>query len=90
MGKSLLPSLKEKKRYIKLSALEGRLNREEIDIVVKEYLGVLAYSKAGINFPKNNIIRCNSSSLTNVKAALCTSKQQIIINNVSGIISRVK
>lgn len=89
MGRSILPSLKDKKRYLRISALKDLdmlLLRNEL----KESLGFFGYSKAGLNFPKKDIIRCNSSSLTDVKAALCLSKQQVIINNISGMIGRVK
>ena len=90
MGRSILPSLKDKKRYMKISSIHENLDISVLREELKEFLGILGYSKAGINYPKKDVIRCNSSSLTDIKAALCLSNQQIIINNVSGNISRVK
>ncbi len=90
MGRSILPTLKESKRYIKLTTLNGIIKTKEIEDSLKDYLGFSGYSKAGIAFPKKEILRCNSSSLTNVKAGLAFSQQQIIIKNVSGNIGKVK
>lgn len=90
MGRSILPTLKEKKRYMELTTLKGNIDEKEIKESLINYLGLLGYSKGGIFFPKNDILRCNSSSLTDVKAGLSFSKQQIIIKNVSGNIGRVK
>jgi ribonuclease P/MRP protein subunit POP5 len=79
--KSLLPSLKEKKRYlaIKIEPQQGVLIRnptEEIIIKIKNLLGVFDSAEAGIMYldydSKNNIsfIKCSASSLDKVRACL--------------------
>lgn len=79
--KSLLPSLKEKKRYIaiKVEPMQGSLTRnptEEIIHKIKNILGVFDSADAGLMYldydQKKNIsfIKCSASSLDKVRASL--------------------
>lgn len=79
--KSLLPSLKEKKRYIaiKVEPIQGYLTRnptEEIIHKIKTVLGVFDSADAGLMYldydGKNNIsfIKCSALSLDKVRASL--------------------
>jgi ribonuclease P/MRP protein subunit POP5 len=79
--KSLLPSLKERKRYlaIKIEPIQGAIIRnptEEIVQKIKNLLGVFDSAEAGLMYldydNKNNIsfIRCSASSLDKVRASL--------------------
>jgi ribonuclease P/MRP protein subunit POP5 len=79
--KSLLPSLKERKRYlaIKIEPMQGIITRnptEEIIQKIKNILGVFDSAEAGLMYlnydSKNNIsfIKCSASSLDKVRASL--------------------
>jgi ribonuclease P/MRP protein subunit POP5 len=79
--KSLLPSLKERKRYlaVKIEAVNGTINRnptEEIIQKLKALLGVFDSADAGLMYldydSKNNVsfIKCSAHSLDKVRAAL--------------------
>lgn len=79
--KSLLPSLKERKRYlaIKIDPINETIKRnptEEIIRKIKNILGVFHSAEAGIMYldydQKNNIsyIRCSASMLDKVRASL--------------------
>lgn len=79
--KSLLPSLKERKRYlaIKIESVEGIIARnptEEIIQKIKNILGVFDSAEAGLIYldydQKENIsfIKCSASSLDKIRASL--------------------
>ena len=79
--KSLLPSLKERKRYlaVKIEPINGAIIRnptEEIIRKIKNILGVFQSAQAGLMYldydQKNNIsfIKCSASSLDKVRASL--------------------
>lgn len=81
MVRPILPTLKDKKRYITYEVVKGKINMKQ---ELSKNLGILGYSKAGIMFVKTNIIRCNANSLKDVKAGMCLSNAVITINKVSG------
>jgi len=79
--KSLLPSLKERKRYlaIKIEPVNGVIQKnptEEIIRKIKNILGVFHSAEAGLMYldydQKNNIsfVRCSASMLDKVRASL--------------------
>jgi ribonuclease P/MRP protein subunit POP5 len=79
--KSLLPSLKERKRYlaIKIEPVHGLITRnptEEIIQKIKNTLGIFDSAEAGLMYldydSKNNIsfIKCSAASLDKVRASL--------------------
>ncbi|MFA6072754.1 MAG: Rpp14/Pop5 family protein [Candidatus Woesearchaeota archaeon] len=79
--KSLLPSLKERKRYlaIKVLPINSQIVRnptEEIMQKIRGILGVFESADAGLMYldydQKNNVsfIRCSASSLNKVRASL--------------------
>ena len=103
--KPLLPSLKEKKRYV-VYEVEGNFNKQEVFREIEKsclgFLGELGYGKAGImvlkDIWKNNkgIVRVNNKYTEEVKMALGLIKT---INNkkarvqsigTSGIIDKAK
>jgi len=83
--KSLLPSLKEKKRYIAFDVINGNnLNQDDIEGTIysncKNFIGNLNYAKAGINIlsekgdNKKGVIRVNTKYTDHVKSALMMIK----------------
>jgi len=84
--KSLLPSLKEKKRYIAFDVItEKNLNQDDIEGAIysncKSFIGNLNYSKAGINIlselgsSKKGVIRVTNKYTDHVKSALMMIKE---------------
>ena len=99
--KRLLPSLKEKKRYLAFETIsESKITDSDIKNAVKEsalkFMGELNYGKAEIKMIKNNIIKVNSKFVNHLKTSLMLIKD---INNkkitfktkkVSGILKKLK
>ena len=104
--KPLLPSLKEKKRYIAFEVLsDNEINQEEaykaIENNSKDYLGSLGLSKASflpLNIWKNNrgIIKVAHKEADNMKASLTLIKninqKNVVIRSigVSGVLNKAK
>ena len=86
--KPLLPSLREKPRYIAYK-LEKKLNKEYIYDNIKRFLGELGMAKAGVRVMDNNIVRTNSKHVDKVKSALLLIKG-LHIKKVSGLLGKVK
>jgi len=83
--KSLLPSLKEKKRYIAFNVISDKnLNQDDIRGAIysncKSFIGNLNYSKAGISIlselgnNKKGVIRVNNKYTDHVKTSLMMIK----------------
>ena len=99
--KSLLPSLREKTRYIKYDVIaEKQISQadvqEEIKKSIHSFLGDLGTAKAGIMLMDHNIIRVNANHVNEVISALTLVKkckdQKIIIKTkkVSGLLKKLK
>jgi ribonuclease P/MRP protein subunit POP5 len=84
--KALLPSLREKKRYVAFevisqSELESNSVKQEIDESCISYLGELNYGKSGIMFLsdkyKNNkgILRVEVKHVNDIKSCLALTKK---------------
>lgn len=102
----MLPSLKEKKRYIAFEVISNdKVDQEEsykaIKTKSKEFLGSLGLSKAGflpLNIWKNNkgIIKVAHKEVDNIKAALALTKninsKEVIIRSlgISGVLNKAK
>ncbi len=78
--KSLLPSLREKKKYL----LIEKTSKDRIEKAVLDYVGVLGYGKAAPMWVKGkeNILAVNRKELEKVKAAL--ELDGIKVRRVSG------
>ena len=82
--KGILPSLKEKKRYLAYEVIsEGNLNKYDIAKAVKEnslkFMGSLNYGKAGVKMisaGKKGIVKVNNKFVDHLKSSL------ILINKV--------
>ena len=89
--KPILPSLKDKERYI---LYEGKVSRTMIKQGIKDFIGEYGLSRAGIMFIsyKNNkgIIKTNVKYLDHVKTALSLMKTRVKPIKVSGTIKKLK
>tara|TARA_Y100000310_G_scaffold345665_1_gene467967 strand:- start:22569 stop:22907 length:339 start_codon:yes stop_codon:yes gene_type:complete len=104
--KPILPSLREKKRYIVYEMISDKKfkfkeAKETMDRVILKFLGELGYSKAGIihldNFKNNKgIIRVNHKEVDNVKTSLMliekinNHKVLVKTNLVTGLLNKAK
>jgi len=83
--KPLIPSHREKKRYL---LIEGKELKKNVEGSIKEYLGILGLAKSSPNWIELNgqkgIFSINRSSLDDVRAALLVSRSGIKIFRVSG------
>jgi RNase P/RNase MRP subunit POP5 len=83
--KALIPSQREKKRYLKI---QGKDLKKNVIKVLHEFLGELGMSKIAlkwINSEKDSgIISINRKMLDSVKAGFCLSKERINVLKVSG------
>lgn len=100
--KPILPSLKERKRYIVFEVVSATTQsfetiKEKINKALLAFLGELGCAKAGIivlNEWKNNrgIIKVNNKEVDKVKAALTLIKNSILIKciYVTGLLNKAK
>ena len=85
--KSLLPSLKQNKRYLLIEA--GK--KKKAERALKEFLGIFGLAKANPQFidsDKHTIISINHTSLDEVRTALELSSIKCL--RVSGTINKLK
>jgi len=103
--KALLPSLREKKRYLAYKIVSTtKINKNQAENSIKNailsFLGQLGYSKAGpifLDYSNNKgIIRINNKEVDNVKASLTLmekiNKERIMIKSLltSGLINKAR
>jgi len=103
--KPLLPSLREKKRYLAFEVIsEEKIPEMEVEEIilnsVKEYLGTLHMGKAGIMFLRNRynkdkqkgIIKVNNKYLEHLRASIAlVDKPNMLIRSTdaSGILKKL-
>jgi len=104
MLKPVLPSLREKKRYISCDILPKQdisfqTLKKEINSHLLRTLGEIGHSKAGIQYIQHNkkmIIRTSNKELTSTRAALMlinkinNKKARIKTAKISGILKKLK
>ena len=104
--KALLPSLREKKRYVGFvveskESLDLKQVKESIETSMKELVGSLGMANAGLLFLKDwkdnkGIVRVSTKNVEHLKASLALSKEingkKIIIKSlgVSGVVDKVR
>ncbi len=94
----LLPSLKERKRYVVYEALsKKKVNDEEVLTSLKDsirsYLGELNTAKAGLKYLKDNIIRVDHKHVDELKSAIAlVNKKGLILKSkyVSGTLKKAR
>jgi RNase P/RNase MRP subunit POP5 len=91
--KSLKPSHREKKRYLLIRGKNA--NKEDIEKAILDFIGILGYAKAGINFvnmnniPKEKIILAvNRKSVEEIRTSFLMNEKEIIIESVSGVLNK--
>jgi RNase P/RNase MRP subunit POP5 len=82
--KNLLPSLREKKRYLLL----GNVSKEKIERAILDYVGILGYGKASPVFVKAGVLAVNRKEVEKIKAALLLAG--IKVKKVSGTLKSLK
>jgi len=100
--KPLLPSLREKKRYIVFDVKTNDFDKKKVENTIVEtalkFIGELGISKAGFMFLSDSwdenkgIIKVNSKYVDEIKMVLGLVKGNIIVNpiGVSGTLKRAK
>ena len=83
--KPLKPSMREKKRYLKLS---GKNLDKNVEKAILEFIGILGVSKASLAWIKKGknsaIISVNRGSLNHVRASFAAFPDEIIVKKASG------
>lgn len=64
--KALKPSMKENKRYLKLS---GNYDKKNVEEAILRFIGVLGYAKAAPMWVNKNVIAVNREWLNEVRGA---------------------
>jgi|SRR3989338_10913039 len=102
--KSLLPSLREKKRYMAFEIIsKNEIKENEIKDAIKksalETLGTINYGKAGIKIiktGKKGIVKVSNKFVNHMKVAMMlikninNEKVTFRVNKVSGILNKIK
>ncbi len=103
--KALLPSLREKKRYVVFEVLGNKtLNISEVkDVIINAYrflFGEIGLAKAGVDFVEykegKGILKVSNKYLDNIKASFCfvrkVNKEGILLRSlgVSGILNKAR
>jgi len=99
--KILLPSLKERKRYIEYNIRGAdNIDKEFIYNMIKKFIGELGMGKAGVMILKNNgnkgIIKVNHKHVDEVKTALALINNfndkeiKVECTKVSGVLNKLK
>jgi len=83
--KALKPSMREKKRYLKIS---GKNLDKNIEKAILEFIGALGMAKASPKFIKKSknsaVISINRKALNHVRASFAAFSQKLTIEKVSG------
>ena len=89
--KSLKPSMREKKRYL---LVHGEDLRKNIEKAILDFIGVLGFSKVGLEFIKSDkdsaIISVNREMVDSVRASLCVFSKKMEVKMVSGTLKGLK
>lgn len=82
-GKSLLPSMKEKKRYL---LLEGNLSKKDVEESILGFIGALGWAKASPVWVTKNVIAVNREYVNEIKGSFVYSfeNKKISVKKVSG------
>ncbi len=99
--KILLPSLRERNRYIEYKVKgTNNIEKEFIYNMIKKFIGELGMAKAGVRLLKNNgnkgIIKVNHKHVDEVKVALAlinnhnNNEIKVECTKVSGVLKKLK
>ncbi len=79
--KSLIPSHREKKRYL---LLRGENLKKNVPIAIKEFVGTFGLSEASPTWIKENVLSVNRNSVDKVKASFAVFPEKIDVVKISG------
>jgi len=89
--KSLKPSMRENKRYL---LIEGTELKKNVEKAILDFIGVLGYSKAGLEWIKSGedsaIISVNREAVNSVRASLTVWPKKIEVKRVSGTLAGLR
>jgi len=85
--KALIPSHREKKRYLLLS---GKSLKKNVHDSIKDFVGVLGLSEASPKWIEKNILCINRGSLDKVRASFVVWAEEIKILRVSGSLKSLR
>ncbi len=99
--KPILPSLREKKRYILFETIsKNKIKSEDIKKAISgkclAFLGELGCAKAGIMIVKPNVIKVNTKYVNDVRTTLALiekiNNENVVVKTikVSGILKKLK
>ncbi len=77
--KPLKPSMREKKRYLKVSG-----SIKDVEEAILDFSGTLGLARVSLRFIEKNIISINRESLNTVRASIAVWPKVIKIEKVSG------
>lgn len=83
--KPLKPSMREKKRYLKLSG-----SIKDVEEAILDFAGVLGMAKINLNFIKKDIISINREALDLVRGSFAVWPKKILVEKVSGTLKGLK
>lgn len=89
--KSLKPSMREKKRYL---LIEGKELRKNVEKAILDFIGVLGYSKTGLEWIKagesSAVISVNRQMVDSVRASFVVWPKKIEVKRVSGTLKGLR
>ena len=85
--KALIPSHREKKRYL---LLRGKNLKEEVQKAIKDFVGILGLSEASPRWVKKDILSINRKSLDKIKASFAIHNKKIEVLKISGTLKGLK
>jgi RNase P/RNase MRP subunit POP5 len=90
--KALKPSHREKKRYLLIKGKDA--NKETIEKVILEFIGVLGFAESNPQIIKSNknsvILAIDRKSLDKIRTSFVMSKKDLNIVKVSGAVGNLK
>lgn len=84
--KLLKPSMRERKRYLKL---KGQFTRQEVEEAIIRYIGILGYSRASPMWISKGVLAINRESLEDVRASLALV-EGVEVEKVSGTLKGLR
>ena len=89
--KSLKPSMRENKRYL---LIEGNDLKKNVERAILDFVGVLGFSKIGLDWIKEEkdsvIISINREMLDAVRASICVFPKKMEVKKVSGTLKSLR
>jgi RNase P/RNase MRP subunit POP5 len=79
--KPLIPSHREKKRYL---LLKGKNLKKNVYASIKEFVGILGLSETSPRWIKQDVLMINRDSLDKVRASFAVWPEEIKVLKVSG------